>query len=96
MFVKTLIRGPTHVTKTDVWVSRGDTLSLFKRRGEKGIGSGNWCGLTVRTVNGGDEFEPGPLDHWITIPEVNSPRFDKVGLVAHQLHRRRHTAVNTR
>ena len=28
-----LIRGPTHVTQTDVWVSRGDTLSLFKRRG---------------------------------------------------------------
>ena len=28
-----IIRGPTHVTQTDVWVSRGDTLSLFKRRG---------------------------------------------------------------
>ena len=28
-----LVRGPTHVTQTDVWVSRGDTLSLFKRRG---------------------------------------------------------------
>ena len=27
------IHGPTHVTQTDVWVSRGDTLSLFKRRG---------------------------------------------------------------
>jgi len=32
------IRGPTHITRTDVWVSCGDTLSLFKRRGEKGIG----------------------------------------------------------
>jgi hypothetical protein len=46
------IRGPTYVTQTDVWVSRGNTLSLFKRRGEKGIGSGNWWGLTVRAVNG--------------------------------------------
>ena len=37
-FIKRFIRGPTHNTRTDVWVSRGDTLSLFKRRGEKGIG----------------------------------------------------------
>jgi len=29
-----LIRGPTHITHTDVWVSRGDTLSLFKRFGD--------------------------------------------------------------
>ena len=35
------IRGPTHVTQTDVWVSGGDTLSLFKRRGN--LVSGNWC-----------------------------------------------------
>ena len=28
-----LIRGPTHIAQTDAWVSRGDTLSLFKRRG---------------------------------------------------------------
>ena len=28
------ILGPTHVTQTDVWVSRGDKLSLFKRRGD--------------------------------------------------------------
>ena len=27
------VRGPTHITQTDVWVSRGDKLSLFKRRG---------------------------------------------------------------
>ena len=26
-------RGPTHVAQTDVWVSRGDTLVMFKRRG---------------------------------------------------------------
>ena len=28
-----LIRGPTHITQTDVWVSRGGTFSFFKRRG---------------------------------------------------------------
>ena len=33
MKCQNFIRGPTHVTHTDVWVSRGDTLSLFKRRG---------------------------------------------------------------
>jgi len=40
-YTRNVIRGPTHITRTDVWVSCGDTLSLFKRRGEKGIGSGN-------------------------------------------------------
>jgi len=35
------IRGPTHITRTDVWVSCGDTLSLFKRRGNPC--SGNCC-----------------------------------------------------
>ena len=35
-----IIRGPTHITQTDVWVSRGDTLSLFKRRVDL---IGNWC-----------------------------------------------------
>ena len=33
-FFPRFIRGPTHITQTDVWVSRGDTLSLFKRRGD--------------------------------------------------------------
>jgi hypothetical protein len=35
-----VIRGPTHITQTDVWVSHGATLGLFKRRG--GL-IGNWC-----------------------------------------------------
>ena len=52
----TLIRGPTHVTQTDVWVSRGDTLSLFKRRGDClvviGVGRGfqnpsDWVSATA-------------------------------------------------
>ena len=34
IFFCSIIRGPTHITQTDVWVSRGDTLSLFKRRGD--------------------------------------------------------------
>ena len=29
-----LIRDPTHITQTGVWVSRGDKLSLFKSRGD--------------------------------------------------------------
>jgi len=45
-----IIRGPTHITQTDVWVSRGDTLSLFKRHREKGVG------LVVIGVGRG--FEP--------------------------------------
>jgi len=36
-----LIRGPTHITQTDIWVSRGGTLSVFKRRVD--WASGNWC-----------------------------------------------------
>ena len=40
-----VIRGPTHITQTNVWVSRGDTLSLFKRRG--GL-FGNCCELAVQ------------------------------------------------
>ena len=35
------IRGPTHITQTDIWVSCGGTISLFKRRGD--WVSGNWC-----------------------------------------------------
>ena len=33
-FVLVFVRGPTHVTQTDVWVSRGDTLSFFQKTRE--------------------------------------------------------------
>jgi len=33
---KLVIRGPTHITQTDAWVSRGDSLNLFQKTLEKG------------------------------------------------------------
>ena len=41
-----LVRGPTHITQTDIWVSRRDTLSLLKRRGD--WISCNWCRKEVQ------------------------------------------------
>jgi hypothetical protein len=41
------IRGPTHITQTDVWISRGGTLSLSKRRGDY-----------VNGIDVGRRFEP--------------------------------------
>ena len=54
------IRGPTHITQADVWVPRGGTLSLFKRRGDRV--SGNWCREEVRAVSGDGIY---PLIRWI-------------------------------
>ena len=42
------------------------------------------------------EFEPGPLDHWITLPEVNPPAIWQSLFANHLHHLRRHTAVTTK
>ena len=39
--IRSFFRAPTHNTQKGVWVSRGDTLSLFKRRGD--VCSDNCC-----------------------------------------------------
>ena len=54
------IRGPTHITQTDVWVSSGDTLSLFKRRGDWVSG---WCYREAKSLDGIE----------VTLPEVIPP-----------------------
>ncbi len=69
----------SHHTDRRLGVPWGHVEFVQKTRGSD---SGNWCRLAVRAVSG-DEFEPGPLDHWITLPEVNSPDLTKS--VAHHL-----------
>ena len=44
------VRGPTHITQTDVWVSREDTLSLFSRFGDWVSGMGVARGFKGRLV----------------------------------------------
>ena len=56
---KSIVRGPAHITQTDAWMSRGDTLGLFKRGDWV---SSSWCRESVRAVTDDDEIYPGPLD----------------------------------
>jgi len=61
-----VIRGPTHVTQTDVWVSRGDTLSLSKRRG--GL-IGNCCTASGSKIACRHHHDLGTGDWVMTCPD---------------------------